>query len=280
MKFEEQSVELIPQPTTLEEAYKLAELAGRVSYMSHDSTTEDSYKRFIDNMKKNEHLSVLEFMPVYIKISDEEAIYYDLLDCITLLYNNEYSKCSCINEVHYISTNYRVIVENELERKLLHYWVTPTEHHTKRVMFKFVTNIGVSRECNRHRKNSILESSSRYCNYSKDKFGNELTFIYPESGYDKEVLDLYLKGDYTHGPGFSTEILLVEALKVAESTYMSLIEEGVKPQDARHVLPLLTKTVLYHSAFEEDWQHFIKLRSAKNAHPDIQFIANEVKKYI
>lgn len=130
------------------------------------------------------------------------------------------------------------------------------------------------------RKNSILEQSTRYCNYSKDKFGNELTFIYPESGYDKKVLELYLTGDYVHGSGFSTEILLVEALKVSESIYMSLIEEGVKPQEARHVLPLLTKTVLYHSAFEDDWQHFIKLRSAKNAHPDIQFIANEVMKYI
>lgn len=278
MKFEEQSVELIPQPTTLEEAYKLAELAGRVSYMSHDSTTEDSYKRFIENMKKNEHLSVLEFTPIYVTVSAfmlEEALFQTFFEEV----DPSYYRLNIKDTYAYITTNLRVIIENYLEM-MLEYWVPPTEHHVKRVMFKFVTNIGVSRECNRHRKNSILEMSSRYCNYSKDKFGNELTFIYPESGYDKKVLELYLIGDYTHGPGFSTEILLVEALKVSESTYMSLIEEGVKPQEARHVLPLLTKTVLYHSAFEDDWQHFIKLRSAKNAHPDIQFIANEVKKYI
>ena len=278
MKFEEQSVELIPQPTTLEEAYKLAELAGRVSYMSHDSTTEDSYKRFIENMKKNEHLSVLEFAPIYVTVPAymlEEALFKTFFEEV----DASYYRLNIEDTYAYITTNLRVIIENYLER-MLEYWVPPTEHHTKRVMFKFVTNIGVSRECNRHRKNSILEQSSRYCNYSKDKFGNELTFIYPESGYDKKVLELCLKGGYIHESGFSTEILLVEALKVSESAYMSLIKEGVKPQDARHVLPLLTKTVLYHSAFEDDWQHFIKLRSAKNAHPDIQFIANEVKKYI
>lgn len=149
MKFEEQSVELIPQPTTLEEAYKLAELAGRVSYMSHDSTTEDSYKRFIDNMKKNEHLSVLEFTPIYIAIPidsvDNRDYYYFITE-----EDPSYYRLNIVDNIAYISTNLRVIVEDALEG-LLDYWVPPTEHHVKRVMFKFVTNIGVSRECNRHK---------------------------------------------------------------------------------------------------------------------------------
>lgn len=273
MKFIEQSVELIPQPTTIEEAYKLAELAGRVSYMSHDSITEDSYKKFIENMKKNKHLSVLEFIPVYLKFNRNE--YFDIPE-LDILHHNEYTYIEVKYSICYITSNYRVLLENGLEH-LMDYWVPPTEHHIKRVMFKIVTNRGVSAECNRHRKNSILESSSRYCNYSKDKFGNELTFTYPSEGFDKEKIDYFEEtgvefDDIQQCP----EAELVHSLRNVEDAYMGLIKKGIKPQYARHVLPLLTATTLYHSAIEEDWKHFIELRSAKNAHPDIQVIANKI----
>ena len=82
------------------------------------------------------------------------------------------------NKYAYVTLNYRHIVENGWIDDL-QYLCDPTEHHERRYTFKVTTSIGVTRELNRHRVNSIAEQSTRYCNYSKDKFGNEVTFCIP-----------------------------------------------------------------------------------------------------
>jgi hypothetical protein len=81
--------------------------------------------------------------------------------------------------IAYITTNLRVLQENGWLDDLK-YLCEPTEFHEKRLSVKVITDIGVTREFNRHRTFSIVEQSTRYCNFSKDKFGNELTFIIPE----------------------------------------------------------------------------------------------------
>lgn len=83
---------------------------------------------------------------------------------------------------YYITTNMRVIVENN-RLDDLQYQVEPTEHHEKRITAKFICDRGVSHEFVRHRVFSFAQESTRYCNYSKDKFNNEITFIQPSWNY-------------------------------------------------------------------------------------------------
>lgn len=157
--------------------------------------------------------------------------------------------------------------------------VEPTKYHKKRYTFRVETSMGISKEMNRHRTFSISERSTRYCNYNKDKYGKELTFIVPEWVYQ------YCDGDIPADPNDmmnglrtcnDTAFYYMNALEYAEHQYMRMIENGRKPQEARGVLPQDLKTEVYYTAFEEDWNHFIQLRSAANAHPDVQVISKQI----
>ena len=110
------------------------------------------------------------------------------------------------------------------------------------------------------RVNSIAEQSTRYCNYSKDKFGNELTFCIPQWIDEKELSKI---GPYKRvirkKDASSTEIWITSLLN-CEEDYLELINQGWKPQQAREVLSLCTATEAVYTAFVEDWQHFFDLR--------------------
>jgi thymidylate synthase (FAD) len=176
-----------------------------------------------------------------------------------------------------ITTNYRVIIENGWEDDL--YMLTePTEYHEKRYTFKVNTSIGITREFNRHRVNSIAEQSTRYCNYSKDKFGGEIPFMQPE-WYNR------MTEEQQHS--------FREMLQEAENNYMILLDKwdnrkpdkrfktGFKgnpqtPQQAREVLPLSTATEAVYTAFESDWKHFFDLRlrgTTGKPHPNMVELA-------
>ena len=135
----------------------------------------------------------------------------------------------------------------------------------------------MSRECNRNRSFSIAEQSTRYCNYSKEKFGSEVSFVIPswldikEGQYDEiqYVNDIYYK-DY------SPEFTFMKALFDAEDNYLRLINDGYKPQQAREVLPLSTATEVVYTAFEDDWRHFFDLRlrgTTGQPHPNMLQVA-------
>lgn len=106
---------------------------------------------------------------------------------------------------------------------------------------------------------SFAQESTRYCNYSKDKFNNELTFIEPCWEWYNPTRD-----------GFSE---FKTSLVNAENTYLYLIEHGWKPQQARAVLPNSLKTELVMTGFVSDWIHFFKLRNADSAHPQARELA-------
>ena len=108
-----------------------------------------------------------------------------------------------------------------------------------------------------------------YCNYSKNKFNNELTFIQPCWNYIKT--DNYAGVDNFDGDYFE------HSLKEAEKYYFMLLELGWKPEQARAVLPLSLKTELYMCGFAEDWEQFFKLRTASNAHPQARELAIPLK---
>ena len=164
----------IPQ----EDLYKQIELAGRTCYKSEDKITEDSAKAFVDRMIKSNHLAMLEHGTVYLDLPNSAGNFCAVENYAT----NKYCQMCIVNKedrVHnYVTTNYRVLVENNWLDDL-QYLCSPTEFHEKRYTFKVNTSIGVSREFNRHRANSIAEQSTRFCNYSTGKFDNQVAFCIP-----------------------------------------------------------------------------------------------------
>lgn len=278
MKLIESSVQIIEE----KDPYKMIELAGRTCYKSEDKITENSAKEFVDRMIKLGHGAMLEHGTVYLTITatSPEVRKYEI---------NPYSRVKKIsvdgiNGRAYITTNYRVLVENN-RLDDLQYQVEPTEYHEKRITAKFICDRGVSHEFVRHRVFSFAQESQRYCNYNKDKFNNELTFIKPT------WLDIPT-GDYTYWDGDWCDIDNMKiqlpsdngiadnflwCLNNAGMQYRLLINKGLKPQEARAILPNATKTELVMTGFESDWEHFLSLRTSKNAHPDAKKLADELK---
>lgn len=268
MKFIKPSFEIWKQTDTPEGILKQIEKVGRVCYKSEDKITENSAETFVNNLIKNKHYAMLEHGTVYLIvpnkgdewINTEEKI--NAYDVVLRYAFNKYSSvvnengCTiadkedfCNSNFAYITSNYRVLVENEWEDDLI-YLSKHTELHHKRVTVHFTCDCGVGREFTRHRKFSFAQESTRYCNFSKDKFNNELTFIvYPWST-----------------PEDVTEVNCVDedfwkVCEQAEKSYMNLIKLGWKPEQARIVLPLATKTELIMTGFVEDWLHFFNLRA-------------------
>ena len=290
MKLINQNVEEWHCGYTLPEIWSHIAKCARVCYQSeprnNGETDEEFVKRVIlrnhsfDEIAKSRglqlklHLSVLENGTVYLNIPYEE----DTREGIIFFSHNKYSKHAYSNDPDcYITTNMRVIVEQNLT-KYLKYICAPTRHHYLRTTFNITTDIGVARELARHRTHSISEESTRYCNYSKDKFGNELTFIKPCQLND-EKLKLY--GDYhTVIRDKSPESIFIANLNNVEKDYLDLIKLGWTPQQARQILPLSTKVQTIHTAFESDWAEFISLRAdacSGSVHPNMKVIAYKIK---
>ena len=268
------SYEIIEQPSGRDGLYKHIELCGRTCYKSQDRITEDSAKKFVDGLIKSGHGSVLEHGTVYLY-----KFYNTKKECFDddFFINYHYNKYSRVIRVKdnifnpkgaqhiYITTNFRVIEENNWSDDLK-YLCEPTEYHEKRVTVKFICDRGISHEFVRHRVFSFAQESTRYCNYSKDKFGNEITFIIPNwvvlneqrvstDSFGAAIKDFGILSDFIYGLG------------AAERTYFRLLNLGWKPQQARAILPNSLKTELVMTGYVSDWKHFFKLRDHSAAHP-------------
>lgn len=263
MQLIKSSFEILEQAPGIQGVNKQIERAGRTCYKSEDKITDTSCDEFVSRMVNSGHGAMLEHGTVYLKIPSK---YIDVSveleipimeDLVTKYTENKYSRCTIINNIAYITTNYRVLVENGWLDDL-QYQCGPTEYHEKRITVKFILPISISREFIRHRTASFAEQSTRYCNYSKSKFGEELTFITP---YWYDNVDSYTKNEFDRG------------LQYAEGYYMFMIDKGMKPQEAREILPLCTKTELVMTAFISDWKHFCSLRTATSAHPQARELA-------
>ena len=267
MKLIKQSFEIWNQPAGLEGVYKQIERVGRVCYKSEDKITEDSAKPFVDRMIKSGHGAMLEHGTVYLKITYKDT---DFTTLCMFYGKNKYSVLnhSEDNKIYYITTNYRVLVENN-HLSDLKYLCEPTKYHEKRICVKFICDRGILAEFTRHRTFSFSAESTRYCNYSKNKFNNELVFILPpwinpnpEDIDNNTFSDLQFRG----------------FLREAEKLYMTLLSEGWTPQQARAVLPNALKTELVMTGFVSDWKHFFRLRSriaeTGKPHPQAQELAD------
>ena len=264
MKLINQSAEIWEQSEGEVGIYKQIERAARLCYKSEDKVTEDSYKRFIDMLNTNGHQSPLEHGTAYLATDHDEII--------KRYKTNPYSRVVTRGRDACITTNYRVIKEHGWEDDL-QYLCEPTEYHAKRVSVHITTSRAISHELVRHRAFSFCQESQRYCNYSKDKFSNELTFIIPN------WVNTHCPNKEGEGPSIAN-IEWSTAMMNAEVSYFNLLKEGWKPQEAREVLPNSTKTELVMTAFESDWKEFFKLRCSPAAHPMMQELANKIKELI
>lgn len=283
MKIIKPSVEILEQGSGLEGIYKQIEVAGRACYASSHRIGKDTAKPFVENMVKSGHGAMLEHGAVYLQMPYNKTAY-------EAFNKNPYSKVSTIDEAGamFISTNYRVIIENHLE-DLLKYLVAPGPMHEMRVTVRFQCQIAISREFNRHRVDSIAEQSTRYCNYSADKFGNTISINLPSWVNENEIRifpddtesfqDKIQRVDWNNMNGWHDLDYWLFANQACEFAYLNLIRLGWKPQQARTVLPLDTNTDLVHTAFISDWQHFFFLRCDKaHAHPDAYQLASKLQK--
>lgn len=277
MRLIKPKVELINQEPGVEGLFKHMELCARTCYKSEDKITEDSAKKFINNVIiARGHTAMLEHGTVYLRYDfkandDSNTVAYRLWS----KYNeNQYSEAVQAQPVPRIpdgfvaiTTNYRVLLQNGWLEDL-QYLCEPTEYHVKRVTVRFICDMGVAREFCRHRLFSFAQESTRYCNYSKAKFGKELNCIIPcwyknmfeGNSYNIELCHTY---DLTISEGLSrTEAAWIQAMCEAESTYFGLLTEGEPAQQARNVLPLALKTELIMTGTVEQWIEFLKLRCA------------------
>ena len=190
MKIIEPSVELA-QDLNAAEIMKHIERAGRVCYKSESNISDTSAEKFISNIIKSGHESVIEHVSI---------------------------------------------------------------------TFKIICDRGITHEIVRHRLASYSQESSRYCDYSADKFGGELTFIKP--CYWNENEENYL--------------LWLETMQTLEKNYLAMRKAGARPEQARAILPNSLKTEIFMTANLREWRHFLKLRTSKRAHPQMRQIALKI----
>ena len=285
MKLIQPSFSIINQEPGLDGIYKAIESAGRTCYKSEDKITPVSAEEFVNRMIKSGHHAMLEFGTVYLMAETKDFVGPDghviYVNSLEKYENNPYSKVEIdVDDNFYITTNYRVLVEHNWLNDLK-YLCEPTEYHEKRVCVRFTTDVGVSRELNRHRVNSQAEQSTRYCNFSKDKFGNELSIMIPPEFTEEEINNIfkcrlysYVDDMYAHKIADWQKLeWWVWANRCCELAYMNLIRLGWKPEQARRILPLDLHTELNHCAFVSDWKHFFELRCSPNAHPQARELA-------
>ena len=282
MKLIKPYFEIWEQSAGLEGVYKQIEKVGRVCYKSDDKITEDSAKPFVDRMIKSGHGAMLEHGTVYLKCETEVINRYihpedGEEEDFNKLEKYEYNSYSVTNDdgiYLYVTTNLRVLVENDWLDDL-QYICEPTEFHEKRITVHFVCDRGVSHEFVRHRVMSFAQESTRYCNYSKDKFQG-VTYILPKwctnvniEDYEKNPKLMY----NANGILTDSEINFLCGLYDNEIRYLKLLESGWVSQQARAVLPNALKTELVMTGFISDWNHFFSLRDANAAHPQARELA-------
>ena len=294
MKLIKQSFEFINQTDfSLVGIKKHIQRCARVSYKSEDKITETSYEKFVNMLESRGHDRPLEFGTVHLKMP--YYIYSTVIDTLTYLdmFNQAWVKVTYENGNMYITTNYRYYLAIKKVYPDIDEYFTEEDnkYYPKRYTVHMILDRGVMDEFRTHVGLSHLAESTRYCNYSKDKFDNELTFIkpcwlnVPEGKYNHCIMvsknspDIRIEciGSDEIGKYYNIEEdegLFLNGLVQSELTYLNLINNKKwTPQQARSVLPLGIKSELISCGFEDSWENFFKRRDAPDAHPMAQEIA-------
>ena len=327
------SYEIIEQGPGLQGIYDIIENAGKTSYKSEVKGGETA-RKFVEARSKEGHGAVLEFGTVYLafnpgapttslqgsgddetksymKSEGENIEYFKWSKIINFYRYNKYSKVTLGDGKWYVTTNYRVLVENNRLDDLM-YLCEPTEYHEKRYCVRFILDRFTGEEFLRHRVFSFCRESSRYCNYSKEKFGGNITFVIPpwiteeqlaegenivwwdNDWVDANNLSIVKYGDENRNPLHSRIDSWLFALAASELEYKALtndwtlfedVDEEEKKawqaQQARTILPCAIKSPLAMCGFAKDWIHFFHLRALGTTgapHPQAKELAEPLMK--
>ena len=282
MKLIKQSFQLVDQKGfTLRDIYKHIEYCARISYKSQEKITDTSYKKFVIMLKSRGHDRPLEFGTVHLKMSSPQFDALQMLLIKNKVYNDCWIKYNVIDteneSICYITTNYRYYMELCRYDRGVSEYLDPSDNplYPRRYTVHMILDRGVMDEFRTHVGLSHLAESTRYCNYSKDKFNNEVTFVIP-SWCDSLVEGS--KQEYSPFEINRDEVEFMNALQNAQNSYLSLLKMGWTPQQARSVLPLGIKSELISCGFEDAWKNFFYRRDAPDAHPMAQEIAKPMHK--
>lgn len=262
---------------------KFIEKCARVCYKSESKITEDSYEKFVGNLIKKGHMRPLEFGTVYLFIPIGDAETYK--DVVDFYKNNKWSKCfdytdtnknGKIAQGYYITTNYRVIIENNVEYHLK-FLCDPKKCHSIRHTVHFILSRGCMDDFRTHITLSHLGESTRYCNYTNEKFGG-ITYIIPQwCNNIMPVEDIESTSDFKkyiqEHKCSPEEIILLKAFSIASLSYKTLVALGKIPQESREVLPMGIKSELISCGFEDAWDNFFSRRNAPDAQKEAQHLA-------
>lgn len=299
MKLIKQSFEILEQKDfTIKGIKQFVERCARVSYKSEDKMTDTSYEKFVSMLVKRDHARPLEFGTVHLKmiLPDFQGFMNSLLTLGIL--NDIWIKSTYVGDIIYITTNYRYYLDitKHLPNVREYFTEEDNEYYPKRYTVHMILDRGVMDEFRTHVGLSHLAESTRYCNYAKDKFSNEVTFIkpcwlnVPEGQYNHCIMvsknspDIRIEcvGSDEIGKYYNIEEdegLFLNGLVQSELTYLNLItNKKWTPQQARSVLPLGIKSELISCGFEDAWANFYKRRDASDAHPMAQEIAKPMHK--
>jgi thymidylate synthase (FAD) len=287
MEFLVAGYEIIEQKPGLQGIYEACELPGRICYGSQDKIEPGSAEPFVKRLMASNHGAPLEHGTVYLIVPQEAVTKYmkNPYSKVTYSdinqYNQEYTDSfywddNYVELKYYVTTNLRVLVENDWLDDLQYLCDEPTEYHEKRVMVRFTMDRFTGEEFLRHRKASFNRESTRYVAFTKEKFGGgSIKYIIPTWMLDRtdeiddfknmsivdfcrNVIDIE-NGDME----CISDIFVWEfALKATEWSYNKLMNSyDWKAQQARTVLPCAINSPLIKTAFISDWKHFFNLRA-------------------
>lgn len=252
MKLIKPSFEIYEQGPGLEGIYEAIERAGRTCYKSKRPEGQTA-KDFVDRMIASQHYAMLEHGTIYLKMPSRICGHLDICP-LTPYIGNPYSKIVTNGEYSYVTTNYRVLVENGWLDDL-QYLCEPTEYHEKRVTVRFTADIHFYKDITRHRVMSWAIESTRFCNYLKEKFGMSVSFMEPTWIKKEDIPELE------------------EDCKVLEAIYFKWINKGYQAQHAAYFLSQGTKAEVIMTGFVSDFNHFFDLRARGTTgapHPDVK----------
>lgn len=310
MKLVDNKVEEYIQKPGIDGVYEAIASAARICYQTDVEKMKLSPKEFVEQvLLKNGHTRPLEFGTVYLKIPclayedpkpiDSRAFHK---------YEKYFSKSLWTHlsglrpDGHwYITTNMRVIMqgnyitdkeawEHGYDRNWLKdvydFWCEPTEYHDKRRTFTMWMSRGCTDDNRTHISMSSICESTRFCNYGKDKFDNQLTWIKPYwireetlNAWVNEDEDYFMKDDCSDEEWDKrmVELMFLERMEDEEADYLTMANEGLQAQQLKRLFPLGVKAELRLCGFDDAWQNFFWRRCDEHADPECVIVANKIK---
>lgn len=301
MKLIENKVEECTQSAGIDGIYEAVRSAAAICYQTDIAKMSLMPKEFVEQvLLKNGHTRPLEFGTVYLRIPSKDASHWGIdhkhkTNKLFLYMHNPYSKVTNgfdnNHQEYYITTNMRVIMQgyystdkeafdNGYDQNWLddlRYLCDPTPKHEKRYTFNIILSRGGSDDFRTHITLSSICESTRFCNYSKGKFGKELTFIRPY-WISQEVVSKYFDDDMVKNySDYMIEFSFLDSMKKEENNYMAQSLNNLQPQQLKRLYPLGAKCELRLCGFEDAWLNFLWRRNDGHADPECQYIAKLIQ---